>query len=116
MILNELMDMSDNSNVYLKELNFKENKELKKDFPITDIQLPENLKAQLISIKFEGSQSTINRFLKELEEKRRIYNVRNIGITRKSDQEIVTLDQSRYYDLVINLNIYYFDESVVVNL
>lgn len=114
-VLNEIMSMADETGVYLKDLNFKENTELQRQFTSQGVNIDPNIQSLTLSINIEGSQQTINEFLERMETKRRIYNTSNFNITRKVQQEIVVTTPDKYYNLTMTLGIYSYPEEESTN-
>lgn len=110
-ILNELITIGNETSVYLAGLGFKENKELKNEFSRLDIPLSSNVRSLTLEVTMEGSQQTLNNFINNIEEKRRIYNIKSLNIIRKSDQQLIRTSPDKYYTLVMSVNIYYFNDS-----
>lgn len=107
-ILNQMIQLADRSFIFLKNINFQENNQLQREFQ--PLALDPAVQSLSLSILAEGSQQTLNSFIGELENQRKIYNIKNFIITRKSSQDIQRTTPDKYYDLNLQLNIYYFAE------
>lgn len=111
-ILNEIIEIANKNAVYLVDLKYDENKELSKEFANLLIPLTPNVESLTLSLTIEGSQQTLINYIRDIEAKSRIYNIKNLNIVRKGEIELLQTTPDKYYTLLMNVNIYFYNENV----
>ena len=108
-VINLLENIGKSDGIYIKSMTFSEtsnsNNALKK------LNLDPSLKYQGVNIIAEGTQAGIVSFIEKIETLRRIVNIENLTINRKSGVELTQSQPTLDFKLNIQANYFYFERN-----
>jgi cell division protein FtsL len=109
--LNDIYEMANRNSVFVSVVAFPDTKRsapLVRDFGVTP-----QIASVAVNLNTEGSRDGVLQFVEELENSRRIMNITNIVISRKSGEALIQAGLEREYTLSLNIEYFYWSDTVI---
>ncbi len=106
--LNTILSYSTKNKLYFASASYSDarrGKPLQIEFEVND-----QVKSQVIALLFEGKRENILKFITDLEQSRRIFNIQSVIIVRKTGAEL-TQNPERDHKLDLQVEIYYNENT-----
>ena len=107
-VLNSILAFANSNKLYLSSVSFSD---ARRDKPLSvDFSVNDQIKSQVLSLFVEGKRDNILKFINDIEQSRRIFNIKSAIIVRKTGLEL-SANPERDHKLDLQVEIYYNDNT-----
>jgi Tfp pilus assembly protein PilO len=108
-VIELLENLGKKDGIFIKSFGFSENQG--DSNILKNLKLSSSVKYQRVNVIAEGTQSGIVNFVKEIETLRRIVNIENLTINRKTGVELTQSQANLDFKLNIQADYFYFEKN-----
>ncbi len=109
--IEDLYSLAEQNNIYILNLTFPDDRRRTAQSLAREFRVGPNVKSQAINLNAESNRDSIQNFIENLENSRRVFNIRTVTISKKTGEALINAGFDKEFNLSMVLEYFYWDGS-----